>query len=96
MTLDWEGKHYELEIDTITAREFRSIKQHTGLKAGQFIRAFSSLDDLDGDAAIALLWLAKTRAGEAASFEDDVQVLKLLASVGKPDVPEDEVDSPKG
>ena len=91
VTLDWEGKKYELEVDSITAREFRSIKSHTGLKAGQFIKALSTLDDLDADVAVALLWLFKTRAGENPTFDDDIAVFKLLSAIGSPET-EDEAD----
>lgn len=81
ISLDWEGKKYELAVESITAREFKAIKTHTGLKAGQFIRALSSLDDLDGDVAVALLWLFRARAGENPAFDDDVPVLQLLAGI---------------
>lgn len=94
VTLDWEGKRYELEVETITAREFKQIKTHVGLKAGQFIRALSSLDDLDADVAVALLWLFRTRAGENPSFDDDVAVFKLLAAIGQGDDEADD-DAPK-
>jgi hypothetical protein len=90
--LDWDGKHYELEVDSIKAREFKSIKQHTGLKAGQFIRALTSLDDLDADVAVALLWLFKTKAGENPTFDDDVAVFKLLGAISSPDVEGDSED----
>ena len=82
VSLDWEDARYELDIDSVTAREFKQIKTHTGLRAGQFAKALTNLDDLDADVAVALLWLFKTRAGEAASFEDDVAVFKLLSSLG--------------
>jgi hypothetical protein len=94
VTLDWEGKHYELEVDSITAREFKSIKSHTGMKAGQFINSLSNMADLDADVAVALLWLFKTRAGESPSFEDDIAVFKLLGAIGSPDVPADD-EAPK-
>lgn len=81
VALEWDGKHYELDVESITAREFKSIRAHTGLKAGQFLRSLSSLDDLDADIAVALLWLFRTRAGEAAEFDDDVSVLRFLAAL---------------
>lgn len=94
VSLDWEGKRYELEVDSVTAREFKSIKQHTGLKAGQFVRSLTSMDDLDADVAVALLWLFKTRAGEVAGFDDDLQVFKLLAAI-TPATADDEDADPK-
>ena len=82
-TLDWEGKHYELDVETITAREFKQIKLHTGLKAGPFIQSLNSIADMDADLAVGLLWLMKTRAGEPASFDDDLEVVKLLAALDR-------------
>lgn len=90
VALVWDGARYELDVDSITAREFKQIKTHTGLKAGQFVKSLSSLDDMDAEVAVALLWLFKTRAGEAAAFEDDVPVLAMLGALTSVSEAEDE------
>lgn len=96
ISLTWDGTRYELDIESITAREFKQIKQHTGLKTGQFVKALMSLDDLDADVAVALLWLFKTRAGEAAGFDEDLPVFKLLAAIerGGEDEPAPKAEEP--
>lgn len=90
--LEWEGKNYSLDIQSVTAREYRIIKQHTGLNQGAFMGALSgNLAALDGDALIALMWLARKRAGEnndIADF-DDLPVLAIAEGLKLPEEPKE-------
>jgi hypothetical protein len=94
---DWDGRHYELDIATVTPREFKAIKSALGMKAGQFIRALSDIDDLDADVATALLWLFRKRAGvhqgTIADFDDDFPMFGLLAAMAKAGADSDSDDS---
>jgi hypothetical protein len=86
LAIDWEDRHYEVDLTSVTAREFKAIKVHTGLKAGDFIKSFMSIDDMDADAVVALLWLAKSRADGTATFDDDLPIFQLLTAVSRPGV----------
>jgi hypothetical protein len=96
--LDWDGKHYELELQSITGREFKSIKTHLGMKSGPFIQSFMSLDNQDADAVVALLWLCKKRAGEQVDFEQlsDLPVFSIMEGISTPDLDVEDVVDPKG
>lgn len=90
ISLEWEGQRYDVDLMSVTAREWRQIKQHTGLKQGAFIRSFMSLDELDADVITSLLWLGKRRAGNAlAAFEDDIPTMQIMQSIQLPTPDED-------
>lgn len=100
LALDWEGKHYEIDISSVTPREFKAIKSHTGMKAGAFLKSFIDLEDFDADAGVALLWLCRTRAGEPnVPWDDEFPAFELfgaMSRVGDPDpVVESEGEVPK-
>ena len=93
ISLEWEGKRFDVDLMSVTAREWRQIKQHTGLKQGAFIRSFMSLEDLDADVITSLLWLGKRRAGDVnAVFEDDIPTMQLMQSIQLPTSDGDEGD----
>lgn len=95
LTLEWQGKKYEVDIDSVTPREFKTIKTKLGLKAGAFINSFSDLDNIDADAIVALLWLGRKRAGENPEFEEDVPFMELLTALAPAGEPEEAVEAPK-
>lgn len=88
-SLDWDDKHYQVDLDSVTAREFAQIQVNTGLSAGTFIRSLTSLADFDAQVAVGLLWLLKVRAGEDAGFDHDLPVLQFMAALERvqPKVP---------
>lgn len=92
--LDWDGKSYELDVNTITVAEFRTIKIHTEgrVTVGGFLRGLQSLDTMDAEVLGALFWLFKSRAGEPARFDDDLKVFELLAALNFIKAPVSEPD----
>ena len=94
--ITWEGQTYEVDIESVSPKEFRQIKSHLGLKAGAFLQSFSAIDELDADAIVAALWLAQKRSGNPSpQWFDDVPWLDLMKAVsniatdqeGEPEVP---------
>jgi hypothetical protein len=60
--LDFDGKRYSLDLDSITTREFREVLRHTELeKPAQFLAACAL--DVTMPVAEALLWLFRKRNG---------------------------------
>lgn len=108
LTVELDGKRYELDLDSITPREFRAIKTYTGLRAGQFIRSFAVQQEMDADAVMAFVWLCRSRAGESGGFDDDLPVFEILGTMRRPaaqvaaregddgDEEDGDGDSPKG
>lgn len=98
LAAEYDDRHYELDVESITPREFKVIKTALGLKAGAFIKSFSSIDEMDADAATALLWLFRKRAGvhqgTVADFDEDFPMVTFFASMSRPEEPEDP-DVPK-
>jgi hypothetical protein len=61
------GEPYEYDDSTLSVKEARVIKKNTGMGLVSWARG---LADGDPDAMVALVWLAKTRAGEAIRWQD--------------------------
>ena len=59
-----KGQRLVFDFESITAREYKVIKRHTGLKMGEFEKAFSDNENgLDIELVDCLLWLFLKRAG---------------------------------
>ena len=81
LKLDWDGKVYRVDLSTVTSREYKTIKAHTGLRVGQFERALYrvNMDGVDAEVLDALLWLFRSRAGEQVDIgADDYSPSDLL------------------
>lgn len=81
--LTWEDRVYDIDLMSINAAEWRVIKQHTGLRAGGFVKSFQQMDDLDADAIAGLVWIGRTRAnaGVPAPWDDDLPILEIVSRV---------------
>ena len=80
----WQGRDYSVNIGEVTAAEWRAVKQHTGIKAGEFLSAIGNAAELDGDAIMALLWLGKKHAGDPnPPFEDDLPIFDFLVAMAE-------------
>lgn len=62
-----EGEDLEFEEDTLTVAEARLIKKHTGMGLKSFAEGSK---DGDPDALVAIVFLAKRRAGQAVRWQD--------------------------
>lgn len=61
------GTAYEYDDTQMSVKEARLIKQHTGMG----LRSWAlGLQDMDVDALVAVVFLAKRRAGEAIRWQD--------------------------
>lgn len=61
------GNVYEYDDTTMTVKEARLIKQHTSMG----LRSWAlGLQDMDVDALVAMVFIAKRRAGEAIRWQD--------------------------
>lgn len=90
-----EDIKYEYDDSTLTVKEARVIKKNTGFG---LVTWAQGLQIGDPDALVAMVWLAKTRAGEAVRWQDfdnfDLATLDLLSG-SEDDEPEgDDVDPP--
>lgn len=97
LTLDWQGKQYELNLDKVTSRQWDQVEIHTrlidddgvlvepGLTAGEILGvvAFGAGRGVSGRMGRGLLWLFKAQAGDAAAFEDDIPLLEFYAALGR-------------
>lgn len=89
-----DGTKYEYDDTTLTVKEARVIKKNTGFG---LVTWAQGLQIGDPDALVAMVWLAKTRAGEAVRWQDfddfDLASLDLLS--GDDETKEgDDVDPP--
>lgn len=70
------GQQLVFDFESITAREYKVIKRHTGLKMGEFERAFQGLAEdggIDIELVDCLRWLFLKRAGhnvDPATLDD--------------------------
>jgi hypothetical protein len=60
----FDGEYPDLDLGRITIDEWRDIKRHTGLRAGEMMDAYEA-GDVDGIAALAAI--ALTRAGKPSA-----------------------------
>jgi hypothetical protein len=93
-----DGEKYEYDDTSLTVKEARVIKKNTGFGLVTWAQA---LQQGDPDALVAMVWLAKTRAGEAVRWQDfdnmDLAALDLIGNVDEDDDSEqegDDVDPP--
>lgn len=78
LKLDWNGKHYSLDLESIDADEFDIIEDATGC----------TLTDLMGEGNIgrvrvlrSLRWLFFRRAGENIDIEENFEVVPFLQAL---------------
>lgn len=103
VTCKWDGKVLAFDLESITAREYKAIKRHTGLKFGEFWRAFSAATDdfasVDLEVIDSLVWLFLKRNGyDYADPEvipdysplDFMGSFDVLADASKPEEPKDD------
>jgi hypothetical protein len=62
-----DGTKYEYDDSTLSVKEARVIKKNTGFGLVTWAQA---LQIGDPDALVAMVWLAKTRNGEAVRWQD--------------------------
>jgi len=62
-----DGETYEYDDTSLSVKEARIIKKNAGMGLVSWARG---LADGDPDALVAMVWLAKTRAGEAIRWQD--------------------------
>jgi hypothetical protein len=79
---------YEYDDGTMTVAEARIIKKHAGMGLRSWAMA---LQDMDPDALVGLVFLAKRRSGEAVRWQDldnlDIAAISIV------DATEDDVDA---
>lgn len=82
MKFTWGDTEYDFDTNQLSYTEAKTIKRHTGLTVGQFEQG-CRFAVLDPDALVAMLYLAKVRAGEDVSFGDfeDVNLMQLIESL---------------
>lgn len=91
-----EGESYDYDDSTMTVAEARIIKKHTGYG----LRSWAlNLQDMDADALVGLVFLAKRRAGEAIRWQDldnlDIAKIGLVGDEAVEGAEEgDDVDPP--
>lgn len=80
------GEPYEYDDSTLSVKEARIIKKNTGLGLVSWAKGLS---EGDPDALVALVWIAKTRAGEAVRWQDldDLDLVTLDLAAGEEEVP---------
>ncbi len=77
LNLPYEGTVYVFDTDVLSLAEAFTVKAVSGLRAGAFLAA---VFDLDPGAWLAMLVLAKRRAGEAVLAEEiDQDKVDLVA-----------------
>ena len=85
-----EGEDYDFDDSTLTVKEARVIKKHTGMGLRSFAEASK---DGDPDAIVAIVYLSKRRANEAVRWEDldnlDLAKMETIDETVKQDEPED-------
>ena len=80
------GESYEYDDTTLTVKEARIIKKNAGFGLVTWAKGLS---EGDPDALVAMVWIAKTRAGEAVRWQDldDMDLASLDIIGGDEDVP---------
>jgi hypothetical protein len=98
----WDGKVYSLDFDSITAREYKVLKAHTGLKVYEFERAILLAGQgIDVTVMDGLMWLFRLRAGELVDIDglDDYSPSRFFNEVRlvpeQADEDEEDGDDPK-
>lgn len=91
-----DGIKYKYDDTTLTVKEARVIKKNTGFGLVTWAQA---LQIGDPDALVAMVWLAKTRNGEAVRWQDfdnfDLASLDIVGADDEDDKAEgDDVDPP--
>lgn len=84
-----KGQPYEMpELDDVTTKELREIKQQTGMGLRALATGFQ---DMDPDAFTAVVYIAKRRAGEDISWSD-LDDLRPVKDVEWPDEEDEDHD----
>ena len=87
------GETFDIDLYSVTAVEWRTVKRHTGMKAGEFMR--SLLGDFDADVIAGLVWIGRSRAHPGAAWDDNLPVLELLNSLEMVEDDDGEDEDPK-
>lgn len=92
LTLDWDGKHYELNIQRVTSRQWDEVESHTNLTAGEVITALADMTakSISGRLGRALLWLFQIGSDPNAQFDDDLPLFEFIAAFTQAAKPTDE------
>lgn len=83
MKLTLDGTTYEsrlLELFTMSIGEARIIKRQTGLTIADWQDGVQSLDRVDPDVFVSLVYLLKSRAGETVDW-DELDALPVMAVI---------------
>jgi hypothetical protein len=81
LQVDWDGRHYTLDLDSITGKEFSEIEKTTGKKPGEFLTSLfqpvaddtgkvTGVEMPSGSSINALSWLFRKRDGQPARLAD--------------------------
>lgn len=89
------GTTYEYDDTTMAVKEARLIKKHTGMG----LRSWAlGLQDMDVDALVAMVFLAKRRAGEALRWEDldnlNINDISIVEDISEPETEGDDAVPP--
>lgn len=88
MKINVAGQAYNFDETRLTVKEARTIKKYGGLSVRQFA---NGLSDMDVEAMVAVVFLAKQRAGEVLRWQD-LDELNLNDINLAPDTVEDATD----
>jgi hypothetical protein len=79
-----EGRTYDYDETSMPVKEARLIKKHTGFG---IVTMANGLREGDPDALVAMIFLAKRRAGEVVRWQDldDLDLSKLVIVPGDDD-----------
>lgn len=89
-----DGADYQFDPNTLDLDEAKTIKKVSGLTVRRFQEG---MQDLDADALQAMVWLTKTRAGEAVRFADiKFDIIPLISSFRQEVPPGEPGDPPVG
>lgn len=87
------GNVYEVpDMEELSTRELRTIKEHSGMGLRPLLRG---LEDLDPDALVSMVFIAKLRAGEKVAWSDfDEMRITDIEDVDEPESAEGQSNPP--
>lgn len=79
-TLTLDGTTYEVDLDHVSVKEMRQLKEHGGLTVASLAAGWLQGDV---DAIQGVVWLGKRRAGEAVRWQDldEVDLMPLIKQI---------------
>lgn len=83
-TIELDGTTYDVDLDHVTVKEMRLLKEHGGLTVASLATGYMQGDV---DAMQGLVFLAKRRAGEAVRWRDleDLDLTALIRQIKGPE-----------